>query len=838
MSPVKIDEKKYLWHYCCFIAILAVIVLLLTHGGHQYGSILDWPAQHYEIPDYFRKLFYSTGDLFPDFDFNTGAGQNIYYISYYGLLSPVVLFSYLLPFISMKAYLTGAALAAVIVSTILMYRWLRRKYSMNIAFICALLFELASPITFHSHRHIMFILYLPFLILALEGVEKYIGEGRKLQFILCTFLTLMSNFFFAFSAVAAITVYGVFFKLHESVKFDLKDFLKTAAGFAGNIVISVMMSAVLLLPTLYILIYGRDATADVPGIKELFIPSFQNVSLLYGPVSMGLTAVFIISIVYGIISGKKHLQFLGIIFALFALFGAFTYALNGGMYIEGKILIPFIPVAIILIGRFLTATAEKEYDFRILLVAAVAVNILLLLTWQGDYRQYYIIDLCTTMILLAVCYYSCARQAVLYGLLAAACAACVCTNLYDTLMPVDHTLDSEVRSETRLVQYAQENDPDMWRTGSNIDKADNMNHVFNTDYLSTTIYSSLCNPEYKNYYLNGSGNEIRFRNSAMLYHSSNILFNLEMGEKYTLARVDDPPEGYALYKKDGNVGLYKNDDALPIGYVDPDGRQGHLRWRSMDISRIYDFGDGIKASAITSSMGARKYFLKVDSTKDGSLRSVPLKIGYSAKDRIIHLTVNVDNSNYKKAGSRDSLISNKKEDVRISVNDIDNKLSSPNWKYNNKNNSFSYVVFIPAGYSKLDIGFSPGKYTVSDFKADYTYYDSAASQKDNVYPLHIDPGETEGDDIYGRVDAKRSGDMMLSIPYDEGFIIKVDDNKVQYKKTSRGFITFPVKSGDHKIHITFEAPMKKAAMGISVAGILLMLLTASWRPVKERRQRI
>lgn len=72
--------------------------LFVTKGcKFLYGSVLDWNCQHYLIPDYFRKLFYETGKLLPDFALNLGGGQNIYNLSYYGFLSPVILISYLLP---------------------------------------------------------------------------------------------------------------------------------------------------------------------------------------------------------------------------------------------------------------------------------------------------------------------------------------------------------------------------------------------------------------------------------------------------------------------------------------------------------------------------------------------------------------------------------------------------------------------------------------------------------------------------------------------------------------------------------------------------------------------
>ncbi|UKI58740.1 MAG: hypothetical protein L6V81_05085 [Clostridium sp.] len=87
--------------------MITIVVIFCIHGGYLYGSELDWNNQHSIIPEYFRSLFYKNFDLFPDLALNIGSGVNIYNYSYYGFLSPIILISYLLPFISMKNIYTN-----------------------------------------------------------------------------------------------------------------------------------------------------------------------------------------------------------------------------------------------------------------------------------------------------------------------------------------------------------------------------------------------------------------------------------------------------------------------------------------------------------------------------------------------------------------------------------------------------------------------------------------------------------------------------------------------------------------------------------------------------------
>jgi len=109
-------SKKNIIHLCVLTGIYLLFVLALTRFKYAYGSELDWGGQHYAIPDYFRKLFYKTGDFFPSFAPNIGCGENIYNLSYYGLYSPIILFSYLLPFVKMSTYIQIVSIIGIIAS--------------------------------------------------------------------------------------------------------------------------------------------------------------------------------------------------------------------------------------------------------------------------------------------------------------------------------------------------------------------------------------------------------------------------------------------------------------------------------------------------------------------------------------------------------------------------------------------------------------------------------------------------------------------------------------------------------------------------------------------------
>lgn len=107
----------------CIIFLVSGVQLFCTRNG-IFGSKVDWISQHSVLPDYFRRQFYETGEFFPEFAANIGGGQNIYKFSYYGLYSPAVLLSYLFPFVKMSDYMMGVqflSLAADVMLVLVLY---------------------------------------------------------------------------------------------------------------------------------------------------------------------------------------------------------------------------------------------------------------------------------------------------------------------------------------------------------------------------------------------------------------------------------------------------------------------------------------------------------------------------------------------------------------------------------------------------------------------------------------------------------------------------------------------------------------------------------------------
>lgn len=872
---------------CIILSLIVCFVgLVITRFKYEYGSTMDWETQHYEIPNYFRTHFYETGDLFPDFAMNLGGGQNMYNYSYYGLLSPIILLSYLFPFISMKAYIQIISFLGVIASVVLMYIWLRGKYTSKVTFYATFMFTCAAPLIFHSHRHIMFVNYMPFLIMALIGVDRYFKDNKKkLMLIINVFLIIMSSYFFSIGAILATTLYAVcvYIKTQPEVKF--KGFMIAAFKYAGLILTAIAMAGILLLPTLYTLLNGRSATNSVLDYRSILIPSFNGAYFMYNTYSVGLTSVIVLSIIYGFMSGMRHLRLTSTVVTIITFLPAVIYALNGTMYIDPKVLIPFLPVCTYLVASFADKMIHDVMKVHQLIKWALFANLFLILTYSGNEVELYVLDILISIYLVYI--YQIKKQHVFFVVTALiALGTCIVLNVNDELVEIKDDDDCIMLEAESLADIACPDSLSDYRVGNSVLPLKNMNKSYSAGYNCATVYSSVSNKYYKNYYYNEICNENPYRNAAMQTQPDNLMFDIYMGQRYLiLDREDVVPLGYELIKEEKNSLLYENKDVFPLGgvsdrviprmvyeeleypmnvvallmfnciedeeyekYMDTeltDEKVDELKetaltdlrevLKEIDISSIYDKAENhigyvnkneIKTWIYDISVVEEELFPK---KKDRYSQSITIDLDRKYDNDVIFVGFLVDNSNYLDKekygyGLFDSTTSgsDKSKDVIVKVNGCSNKLTNPNWKYYNNNTQFHYCLGDVGTVDRLEFTFYDGEYVLKDFNAYSMEYSTIPQMKNEIIEFNINKEKSQADVIYGTVDVTcKKGIFSLSIPYDEGFKVLIDGEETDIMLVDTAFIGCVVEEGIHDIEIIYEAPFKKYGMYMSIFGFVV-----------------
>lgn len=799
-------EKKDWINIGILTLFLLLIVLIITNGGYYYGSTLDWSNQHFFIPEYFRTLFYDTFDLLPDYAFNLGSGQNIYYFAYYGLLNPFILISYLFPFIKMIDYIMISSILIVIIDIILLYKWLKsRKYNSSTCFIATMIFLCASPIIFHSHRHIMFVSYMPFILMALMGVDKYFKENKKWLLALSVFLIIMTNYFFSVGALVAIVIYGIFVYL-EQKKLSLSEFLKEGFKFLYPIIIGILMASIILLPVFYTLLNGRDSTTQVDLIN-LLVPNFSFNTLTYSGYSMGLTAISLLFILNSLFKEKKY-QFLAISLLLLLTMPITNYILNGTLYLNTKVFIPFIPLIILLSAESMKNISNFEYK-KVLL----AILLIVILSWFTDSfsRLSFYYDLAFSFILLIIFKY---YKKIVYIAIIFVFAFSLKVNIEDELVLKDTIKDLGVTIT----------DDSIYRTGNLIDSSLNVNNIYNINYNSTNLYSSVFNKKYNRFYFDVFNNPITYRNRSITSFSDNLLFNNYMGVKYIVSNYELGSD-YTLIQKQDNSKLYLSNNSYPIGYI------------TTETTNIEDYN---KLNYPDNIYHIMKSAVVKDSKTTIDSKVKKIKLDYSIvtnntdmqyKNGIYYFNIKDSSSMQVKTNISDDqilfirfdmLYSEKCSvaDTSITINGVKNKLTCSSWKYHNQNYTFDYLLY--NNNDILNILFSKGRYEITNIKV-YTLDKNELNQK--IIPFAIDKNLTKGDNIVGTISAQ-DGYFILQVPYDLGYKIYLNGELTDYEEVNDGLIGFKIKKGDYEIKITYEAPYKKIGLAVSLFALVIFIFNA------------
>ena len=610
------ETKKSKYQCCMEYIVLAALTLffcwMFCLRWGVFGAKVDWISQHSVIPDYFRKQFYATGKLFPEFAMNLGGGQNIYNYSYYGLYSPLFLLSYALPFVKMSTYVIVMEILCLIASVLLLYLWLNRKgFGRAVSFAVAVIFLLTGPMICQSYSQIMFVNYMPFLILALMGVDRYFEKRRSGLLAVSTFLMIMTSFYFSIGGMLALVIYGIHCyrrKLEgKNERATVKGFLCEGMRFLLPMIFAVMASGVLLVPTAFALIgrssgesSGGNANAESLSVllgsgnatkilKGLFFPQLRLSGVFYSPYGLGFGTLMLTVLVATMFGRRWSDRVMAWIIAIVAGVPVFVYILNGGLYLRDKALIPLIPLFCYMLAMYLKKVSCEEFSWVGCIPYVVTMELIYIGRNQEGMEKLWTFLMTESQIMFG-CYLAAgmikevwrnrkqtiwrARGTVLILAGSMAVFLAVFDNQYakekqemlDTTFYKQVT-DSKIADAVQTATVEAKKDGGFYRTvqlGNDDENAANLNRVWNTDQYISSIYSSSYNKAYQNFRKDTFGLEQPYRNFLMQSEESNPIYARFMGEKYIVTK--SKMKGIRLLGVSGEWKIYENESAAPIIY--------------------------------------------------------------------------------------------------------------------------------------------------------------------------------------------------------------------------------------------------------------------------------
>lgn len=808
-----------------------------------FGAKVDWLSQHSVLPDYFRQQFYATGKLFPEFAANLGGGQNIYHFAYYGLYSPLILPSYLLPFVKMSDYIMAVSITGLTASVLLFYYWLKsRKTDAGTAFILSLMFLLAGPMIGQYSGQIMFVDYMPFLCLALIGVDRYFEQEKSGLFTISVFLMIMTSFYFSIGGMLTLVLYGLhrYFEQREECRVTVSTFLIDGLCFVRPMLLAVLMGSFFLVPTALALTGGRSKGQNI-SLASFIIPQITVERFAYSIYGIGLTTLVITVLLTGLLYRKVYEKVLTYGCVIVLAIPVFAYLLNGGLYIRDKVFIPFLPLLCYLIAIYLEKCRKRELSFIAGIVPYIITTIFVYIArnqfvskgigksiWKVLLAESILFLICYVLYCVMKRYHKEAKEILMLALPSVICLA-VTMNTFYQMNPdryVSRKLYRDVVGEQnrQAVKEALKDDDGYYRTeqmGSDDENAADLNRIWDVDQNITSIYSSAYNPDYQTFRQKTFRLEEPFRNGMMQSVSKNPVFQRMMGVRYIVSDSDVP--GYTLVKKCGTTGIYQNKDAAPVMYAtdrvmtEEEYKKLTFPYNQTAFLEYAVVGEHTESSDQNIMTAYAPVSLKManNRTTGGAEQKTMQQEG---QKQILFLRFWVDNAHPNK-------------DVAVWINGIRNKLSAKDHVYYNENKIFTYAVPLKDGEDNISVTFGKGKYRLRHVQA---YLGSLPERSELLYQseIQVDKKQTEDNVIQGTIRVKKDGWFITSIPYDKHFKIYIDGKETEIQKVNTAFLGCKIESGNHEVKIIYHAPGTTTGKVLSLIGIAGFVLVL----VREKRK--
>ena len=826
---MKLELKKHKYYLLVLTAMCCVLIYLFVPEGSVFGSNTDWMSQHAELAETLRDACLSQGTIFPDFLW-LGGGSNAYEFAYYGYLRPDIVIGCLLPQVPMIYILIFSMLVCVLASGLLCYCFLiQNRMEPFMAFIGST-FLMTAGCFFQAHRQVMFVNYMPYELLALLLLPKLVEKGKYTLFTVMLTLVIYNSFYYSITVLVLMT-----WRMYELTRDRKKWFV-----YLRSAAIAVGMAGVLLLPTALVLLEHRRQGAGT-AIAELFRPDFSLKGLLYDP--------------YGIVAIRR-LRKRSIVLLAAVLLPVVSYFLNGMLYARVKILMPLLPLVVLQAAEVLQMIQRKKWKIRIwpeLFFGGIAVVSAKLA--GSEYYSGVLLDaVLLVMVLCLIPFYNRRR---IYSLLLVAPFVCsVYTARQDDFVPEGKWVSPFTEEEAEAVAK------DPWARMDGMEEPlISSNRLLYSGQKSSTMYSSISNEEYSNWFFDIMRMPVRINNRVAMLCEVNPFQEYLMGVKYLQTTEDKVPVGYEIRARKGNSVLVENENVLPIAYLSTktmsEEQFSELEFPENVEALVHNTAVGDDAGKETDgSMGipegetcdSRKggledskmeektpLFSKIETAhdievqnQDGSVAvnaaesgKVTLTLDEPVRNRIVILEFCVASEDGKR--------------VTIDVNGVRNRLSSDHASYPNQNSRFTYYLTVSEGESleQLEIEVSKGKFEVSDFK--WYEYPVEALVKEDAVPVVFEETQ-DGALMNCSLEAEEDCYFVTSIPYQNGLEILVDGEEVPVEKVNTAFAGAKISRGTHQIELRFSAPGQKAGQAMTAAGLCLLILCPLWDGWRRKKR--
>lgn len=794
--------KNVAFYAACFTFSIALFVTLAA-AGHVYpfggNSFLtnDLKYQYIDFFAWFRRVLLGEANL--RYSFSQGLGMNTWGLYSYYLASPFNLLCVLFPQDRLTLFvfvITALKLGCIHISSA-WYAQKRFDLSKPAVFLLSLSFTFCSW-TISNLRNPLWIDCLILLPICAYGCYELIRKQRMIHLVIATALNVMFCWYTAYISILFLCIFVlVEFVDYVAVEgFSWKLMLDRALRFAGAIALGLLLPAWTFLPTILAMSKGGPVLALGPLLKT----SFKSLIRGFLPCMW--------------VSNDSTPQFYcGVIMMLLAV----SLLLNHKVSIKTRIA-TLIVTAVLIASSVLSPLEYIWCGMRVPngFYSRTAFLLSFFTLWAAGYALQKLKD----QPKLRQAY----RPAVILPLLALtaielfANAHAVWNQLYTGYS--ENTNRTYVATATNTIATITEQDSaPFYRIDRTTTRADSaaLNEGLALGYNQLSSYSSTNNPQ-AIALLNSLGYSSVGEFSTR-YAEPILAVDALLGVKYAIA--EQVPAGYVMAKAnqpESATAVYENRYALSVGIT-----------ASNDIQNSTLEGENPfeKQNDLYSKILGRKVelYTKIEAakTEDGeNLKqwSVTLPAG-----SIGYLYINKDTS----AGSYWPVA------LTIDQRSINNEA----WRFDNNirqiadasdtTSSHTISLGVAEGYTDMPQGNEPVFYALNLDVFEQIISELKTSE---FIPTVFKDGRIEGE-----YTAKDDGNLLLSVPYDEGWNVTVNGTAAELTPAAdKGLSSLNMQRGANRIVMTYKTPGALAGLAVSLATAAALVAAGLFTRQKKSRR--
>ncbi|MBE6149727.1 MAG: hypothetical protein E7170_03265 [Firmicutes bacterium] len=789
-------NKKFL--LLSFIVPLTIFLFFFYINGLLTDKMIligDSEIQYYPLFHYLKGIFDGTNSLF--YSFSKGVGGTMFGTFFYYISSPLNSIVHFIEDKYILDFMTYLTIFKLSLCGLTMYIYMSKKFKTNSYMI--LIFSLLYSLSGYNLNYFLNIMWLDVIALTpivLLGIDRIIDNKSPLLYIITLTISIYSNYYISYMLCIFCVLYFIYeILLKYDFKTNKKEIFNTFKKFIISSLLSGLMCSFFLIPCIIEMTdYGRHSS-----LNEILKFNFNIFNLIansylgsvdtthpFNTYSINLyCGIIIFPLIYLYFKNKdisKKEKILSGILIIFMILPCFIEPLN---YIWHLFTIPigynyrysFLLILFLLIISFKSYTNYSINKISILEFLSIYISYSVIIIFIMYFKDYYPhinyvkvwlsnLFLITYFIIL----YKIKNKKTLNKIV-------FCFILLECLINVGIVLNNNDFKNRDLLEYKYDY-IEKYNTNKRITTRLFPNASLITNHLDTNIFLSTRNKSiYTLYRLDYNSNPRDDINLFLLGNNVTYISNSLLAKHIIISE-----EKNSMYKTLENINIdntnyvvQENMNALNLGYII------NNNCNNLEISFPYD------EKAFNCLTNENNNFYK--------------EIGFTKNNNTIHYKTDKDYYYIYMPNIND----NSKYFFNIFNKDI---LTIQDDYILIRNSNINKQLKLTIENENID--------NLKLYYFDYELFDKKIQiLKNTEFNYTI-----KKDKMTAQINSD-GGLLMLTIPYEKGIQIKLDDKSIEYEQVLDNFIGFKIEKGIHEIEISYQHP------GL-ILGFIISILSTSF----------